>query len=284
MDATTDLMEAINLAKSGNKAEAARILSNILKEQPENEAAWLWLASCLKTNQQKIYCLNQALALNPENQTTQKAIHRIKESDIKPKEETDQPTNPNTRPKSIIILQRSEVQQPVKKRSRWPLFLFLGLVVVLLLFFIFQPQNKPTVSLGYEGLYLSNLDTGPLNDRQAYYLLRFYPDGVVMGATIIGSTAPVGDFWSAFVYQNHFTQDYKEEFPVGQYQIGQDTPDGKIITFTLEYKYVGHPDYDKRIYTGYINEKETYLSECNVTGTNCTNRLYTKINQEPTTP
>lgn len=284
MDATSELKEAINLAKSGNKAEAAKILSNILKEQPENEAAWLWLASCLKTNQQKIYCLNQALALNPENQTTQKAIQRIKESDIKPQEEPDQPSNPNSRPKSIIIPQKSEVQPPAKKRTLWPLYLFLGLLGIILLIFIFQPPNKPIAPLGYEGLYLSNLDTGPFNDRQAYYLLRFYPDGTVMGATIIGSTGQVEDFWSAFVYQNHFTLDYKEDFPFGVYQVGQDTPDGKLITFTLEYKYVGHPDYDKRVYTGYINENETYVSECNVDGTNCTNRIYSRIKQETVTP
>ncbi len=284
MDATSELKEAINLAKSGNKTEAAKILSNILKEQPENEVAWLWLASCLKTNQQKIYCLNQALALNPENQTTQKAIHRIKESDIKPQQEPDQPTNPNPRPKTIIIPKKSEVPLTEKKRPRWPVFLFFGVIAIVLFFFIFQPPNQPVPPIGYEGLYLSNLDTGPLNDRQAYYLLRFYPDGTVMGATIIGSTGQVKDFWSAFVYHNHFTLDYKEDFPYGQYQVGQETPDGKLISFTLEYKYVGHPDYDKRVYTGYINENETYVSECDINGANCTKRIYSKIKQETITP
>ncbi len=283
MDASADLLQAIDLAKSGNKTEAARILSNILKEQPENEAAWLWLASCLKTSQQKLYCLNQAQALNPENLTTQKAIQKIKESIKKPQEESDQPSNAQIRPKSIVIPQKPEGYSPSKKHSKWPFLLLLAAVGILIIF-IFTQQKEPPAPLGYEGLYLSNLDTGPLNDRQAYYLLRFYPDGTIMGATILGATGQVSDFWSAFVYQNHFTLDYKEEFPFGIYQLGQDTPDGKLITFTLEYKYVGHPDYDKRVYTGYINEDETYLSECSVINTNCTNRLYTRINLDTDAP
>jgi len=284
MHAIPDLKLAIDLAKSGNKTEAAKILTALLKEQPENEAAWLWLASCLKNNQQKLYCLHQALALNPENQTTQKAIQKIKDSQTKPAEETDQPSSPQSRPKSIVISPHLQEKSPAKKRPWLAWIIFIAITMILLLVYLLIPKPGSNIPAGVEGLYLSNVDTGPLNNRQAYYLLRFYPDGTVMGATMLGVPDQVGELWSIFVYQNHFTMDYKEDFPFGVYQLGPETPDGKLITFTLEYKYAGHPDYDKRTYTGYINSEETYLSECDMNGVACTNRLYLHIQQETNLP
>jgi hypothetical protein len=52
----------------------------------------------------------------------------------------------------------------------------------------------------------------------------------------------------------------------------------------LEYKYAGHPDYDKRIYSGFINENETYLSECSADHQNCINRNYQRLQTEATLP
>jgi hypothetical protein len=280
MNSIPDLKIAIDLAKSGNKTEAAKLLSIIVKEQPDNEAAWLWLASCLKTNQQKLYCLHQALALNPDNETTQKAIHKLKDQLAKPLEETDQPSNLQSRPKSMIIAQRKEEKTAGKKRLNLPMIVFFGLISIGLILFLVTPKSERADPPSIEGLYLSNIDTGPLNNRQAYYLLRFFPDGTVMGATVLGVPDQVGDLWSIFIYQHNFTIEHKEDFPFGQYQLGEETPDGKLITFTLEYKYIGHPDYGKRIYTGYINEQETYVSECSENLTPCINRIYQKIQQD----
>jgi hypothetical protein len=279
-----EMIQAIELAKSGKKNEAAQLLSQILKQQPENEAAWLWLASCLKTNQQKIYCLNQALVINPENLTTQKAIQKIKESEKKPAEETDPPRTTDARPKSINI--PVQTAHPVqKKRSFIPWIIVFFVIVGIFLIFLLQPGTPTQTSIPLpDGLYLSNMDTGYYNDEQSYYLLRFCSDGTVMGATVLGTADQIGDMWPVFVYQNNFTLEHKEDFPFGQVQLGHETSDGTLINFTLEYKYPGHPDYEQRLYTGYINENETYLSECSADKINCVNRFYERVDLVTETP
>ncbi|MBI9048481.1 MAG: tetratricopeptide repeat protein [Anaerolineaceae bacterium] len=284
INAHPQLKHAIELAKSGKKAEAIKLLSGILKEQPENEAAWLWMATCLKTNQQKLYCLNQALALNPQNQTTQNAIQKIKHSQRKPAEESDPPRKSTARPKSIVV-----PTHPVETKSEKPKYLIPGIILILSIIVIFTllliPKAEPALpENAIEALYLSNIDTGAQNDTQTYYILRFFEDGTVMGATIIGTADQVGDMWSVFIFQNKFTYGNKENFPFGVYQLSGDSPDGKLITFTLQYKYEGHPDFDQRIYSGYINDNETYLSECASDNINCTNRFYERINLESEIP
>ena len=278
-----EMIHAIELAKSGKKTEAAKILSQILKLQPDNEAAWLWLASCLKTNQQKLYCLNQALAINPDNTTTQKAIQKIKESQKKPPEEPASMKQTEIRPKSIVVPVNSTASPP-KQNYLLPILIISGILILFLVFIFWPKSQSESGNTAYEGLYLSNLDTGYYNDKQTYYLLRFYSDGTVMAATIVGAPEQIGDMWPVFVYQNKFTIEHKEDFAYGQVQYGQQTQDGTLITFMLQYKYPGHPDYAQRNYTGYINENVTYLSECSTDQTNCINRYYERVDMATATP
>ena len=281
MNGSPQLKQAIDLAKAGKKTEASQLLSAILKEQPQNEAAWLWMATCLKTNQQKLYCLNQALALNPANETTQKAINKIKANDHIPAHEQKplQPVQP--RPKSIVV----QTYKSGMKKERSPYLLpgigiFSAILILLIILLIPKPE-KPLAMDQLEGIYLSEVYSG-LNNEQSYYMLRFYPDGTVIGASVIGAPDQLGDMWSVFVYQNNFTIDNKENFPYGTYQIGNDVPDGKLINFILQYQYEGHPDFDQRMYSGYVNETESYLSECTINNTNCVNRLYTRVDLQST--
>ena len=279
----SEMTKAIELAKSGRKNEAAQLLSQVLKLEPENEPAWLWLASCLQPNQQKLYCLNQALAINPENTTTQKAIQKIKESEKKPPEES-YPVRPvENRPKSIVVPTYTAAPQK-RQNPLVPILVVIGIVIFFTIILLWPKTQPADSTTGYEGLYLSNLDTGYYNNKETYYLLRFYADGTVMGATIVGAPDQIGDMWPVFVYQNQFTIEHKEDFPYGQVQFGDQTVDGTLITFTLQYKYQGHPDFAQRTYSGYINEKATYLEECSPDRTDCIKRYYEKVNLNTPTP
>lgn len=72
-----DLQQAIAFVKSGQKKQGGQILAEIVKRQPNNESAWLWLADCVNTNQQKIFCLNKALEINPQNDAARKFIQKL---------------------------------------------------------------------------------------------------------------------------------------------------------------------------------------------------------------
>ena len=71
------LNNAVQLIKAGNKQAALPILREVVQADPNNENAWLWLFSCVEKPEQKKFCLQQALKINPDNQNTQKALDKL---------------------------------------------------------------------------------------------------------------------------------------------------------------------------------------------------------------
>ncbi len=71
------LEEAISLYKTGNKKSASIVLKNLVRQEPTNEAAWLWLSACLEKNEQKEYCLNKVLEINPGNRDAKTALQML---------------------------------------------------------------------------------------------------------------------------------------------------------------------------------------------------------------
>jgi hypothetical protein len=76
------LAEAIQKVKAGQKGQARKLLREIVEAQPDQEAAWLWLAAAEETEAEKRRCLERALQLNPENETTQQALARLGKGEI----------------------------------------------------------------------------------------------------------------------------------------------------------------------------------------------------------
>jgi hypothetical protein len=74
---TDNIQEAIELIKSGKKADGGRILSVIVKKHPDTELAWQWLSVCVVPEEQKRYCLNQVLRINPQNVNAKKALESL---------------------------------------------------------------------------------------------------------------------------------------------------------------------------------------------------------------
>jgi hypothetical protein len=78
MDAN-QLSEAVKLIKSGNKQAALPILKEITLANPRDENAWLWLYACVDRVEQKTYCLQKALEINPGNQPARKALEKLED-------------------------------------------------------------------------------------------------------------------------------------------------------------------------------------------------------------
>ena len=62
---SNDLQQAIAAIKSGDKATGQQLLAQVVNADPQNEAAWLWLASTLDDPQEKKECLQKVLQINP---------------------------------------------------------------------------------------------------------------------------------------------------------------------------------------------------------------------------
>lgn len=64
----------IAAAKSGDKDTARQLLQQSIRLEPNNEAAWLWLASVARDAREKTFCLQKLLEINPQNETARKAL------------------------------------------------------------------------------------------------------------------------------------------------------------------------------------------------------------------
>ncbi|MCB0192562.1 MAG: hypothetical protein KDJ65_11515 [Anaerolineae bacterium] len=68
------LKQAITSIKSGDKTTGQRILAEVIKSNPSNEIAWLWMASVLDEPHKKKKCFQSVLQINPNNELAKKGL------------------------------------------------------------------------------------------------------------------------------------------------------------------------------------------------------------------
>jgi hypothetical protein len=90
------LTRAIQVIKNGDKASGRKILFDLVKQEPKNETAWLWLAASVQKEEQRIYCLQMVLKINPENQNAKIALDKYQ----KVEEPSLEALTPNIQPSS----------------------------------------------------------------------------------------------------------------------------------------------------------------------------------------
>ncbi len=69
-----NLQRAIAAIKAGDKKTGQQLLAQVINADPQNEAAWLWMASALDDPQEKKECLQKVLQINPDNEMAKKAL------------------------------------------------------------------------------------------------------------------------------------------------------------------------------------------------------------------
>lgn len=80
----TLIKKAIQAIKVGDHQTAKKLLASILKEDPQNEHAWLYLTLCVTDPQQKQECLHRVLSINPNNQHALRAQARLSNRSNRP--------------------------------------------------------------------------------------------------------------------------------------------------------------------------------------------------------
>ena len=78
MDTEPSLTQAIEAFSSGDKSSAMEILNGIVKRDPQNEQAWFLLSSITDETKETIYCLERALAINPDNHIAQRQLNELR--------------------------------------------------------------------------------------------------------------------------------------------------------------------------------------------------------------
>jgi Tol biopolymer transport system component len=71
------LRQGIEAARKGDKTTAQKLLRQVTNTDPDNEVAWMWLASVSETLQERRTCLEQTLRINPHNTRAQQALEQL---------------------------------------------------------------------------------------------------------------------------------------------------------------------------------------------------------------
>jgi hypothetical protein len=122
---TTMLEQAVAHIRAGEIENARSLLIEVLKQNPEDENAWLWMTKCVTEPEQKRYCFEKVLRINPQNQYAIRGLRHL-----------TKPVSPPTQPKE----HQQEPVQPVRKRglggALFNIALF-GIALFLILVFLY---------------------------------------------------------------------------------------------------------------------------------------------------
>ncbi|GIL12804.1 MAG: hypothetical protein DWB42_07065 [Chloroflexi bacterium] len=72
------LIDAIDLVKQERRAEARYLLRQLIQEDNDFEAAWLWMSVAVDSLDQSSICLDNVLRVNPGNSEAAGALYRIR--------------------------------------------------------------------------------------------------------------------------------------------------------------------------------------------------------------
>jgi hypothetical protein len=100
---TEELQKAVELLRDGDILAARRLLSDIVKVDPNNEQAWLWLSSAVTDEERRRECLERVLRINPKNQAAHLALVALSQPSELPPDKKPQ-LNPEPQPPGFDAL------------------------------------------------------------------------------------------------------------------------------------------------------------------------------------
>lgn len=144
----TVFQDAVDALRRGDKPRAKELLTLLLKSDQNNAIYWIWLSAAVDSQKEKIYCLQTALKLDPENATAKRGL--ILMGALAP-DETIQPF-PMNRPRAweeklLLANEKPKVRvSPFKSpvfRLAGIALLGMGLCLYVVFGFILPRQARP---------------------------------------------------------------------------------------------------------------------------------------------
>ena len=66
--------EAVEALREGNKTKARDLLTGLLKTDQKNAIYWVWMSATMDTTKERVYCLQTAFKLDPENVAAKRGL------------------------------------------------------------------------------------------------------------------------------------------------------------------------------------------------------------------
>jgi tetratricopeptide (TPR) repeat protein len=71
------LQEGLSALKSGDRAQAMRLLAQAVRSDPRSERAWLYLAGAVSDPDQRRTCLERVLSINPQSEAARRGLQSL---------------------------------------------------------------------------------------------------------------------------------------------------------------------------------------------------------------
>ncbi|MBE7473786.1 MAG: hypothetical protein HS114_32045 [Anaerolineales bacterium] len=78
------LDDAIQAIRMGDREEGRRLLEEMLETDEGNEDVWLWLTTVVDSDEDREVCLENVLAINPNNTIAQRNLNALKAGNFNP--------------------------------------------------------------------------------------------------------------------------------------------------------------------------------------------------------
>jgi tetratricopeptide (TPR) repeat protein len=123
--------DAVDALRQGDKKRAKDIITGLLKEDQNNTTYWVWLSAAVDNTKERIYCLQTALKLDPENTTAKRGLVLL--GALEP-DENIQPF-PMNRPRAweeklLLANEKPKERLGLRGMTRNPVVRLMGIVVL----------------------------------------------------------------------------------------------------------------------------------------------------------
>lgn len=126
----TIFQEAVDALRRGDKARAKELLTLLLKTDQNNSTYWVWLSAAVDNTKERIYCLQTAFKLNPENGTAKRGLILL--GALAPDEKV-QPF-PMNRPRAweekLLLANEKPKERGLRVVARSPITRLMGILVI----------------------------------------------------------------------------------------------------------------------------------------------------------
>ena len=145
----TIFQDAVEALRRGDKPRAKDLITRLLKTNQNNPTYWIWLSAAVDNTKERIYCLQTALKLDPENGTAKRGLILL--GALAP-DETIQPF-PMNRPRAwedkLLLANEKPKEKGFRVIAKSPIVRLIGMMVigvglvsVLIFGFVLPNQNR----------------------------------------------------------------------------------------------------------------------------------------------
>lgn len=109
----------IAAAKAGEREKARDLFLQVIASDERNELAWLWLSGVVQTDEERRVCLENVLAINPDNRVAQKGLAKLPPKTAENQESAVSPPSTTVRKEHAPISLAAAVLYPERQVHEW---------------------------------------------------------------------------------------------------------------------------------------------------------------------